>query len=56
MGVRAASSSVGAHLAADQAAPAEDGGVPPSVQAPAVGVDVASSSVPTPSSSSVLAP
>ena len=45
LGVVAASSSAGAQVPVDQATLVEEGGVPPSVPALAVGVDVASSSV-----------
>ena len=56
LGVGIASSSAVIQVSVDQAVPIEDDGVPPSVQAPVIGVDVASSSVPAQVSSSVPAP
>ena len=56
LGVGIASSSADVQVPVDQAVPVEDDGVPPSAPAPAAGVDIASSSVPAPISSSVPAP
>ena len=56
LGIGPASSSADVQVPVNQAAPVDDEGVPPSVPAPAAGVDVASSSVPAPVSSSVPAP